>query len=68
MSCLASDGLDGEEQAVRSCLTSALLEVLIDDRVYIVVTCSSLLSSSGPVAGVHDVHAPLGYLKGMFFS
>ena len=57
MSCLASDGLDGDEQAVRSCLTSALLEVLIDDSVYIVVTGSSWLSSSGFVAGVHDVPA-----------
>ena len=57
MSCLASVGLDGDEQVVRSCLRSALLEVLIDDSVYIVVTGSSWLSSSGSVAGVHDVPA-----------
>ena len=38
MSCLVSVGLDGDEQVLRSCLRSALLEVLSDDSVYIVVT------------------------------
>ena len=57
MSCLVSVGLDGDEQALRSCLRSALLEVLSDDSVYIVVTRPSWWSSSGPVAGVHDVPA-----------
>ena len=54
---MVSVGLDGDEQPLRSSLRSALLEVQSYDSVYTAVTGPSRLSSSGPVAGVHDVPA-----------